>query len=343
MAKSAKNLTLSEWEEFLEEMGEKRFRGRQIFRWIYKQRIDDFNRMPNISLPLRRKLSGEAKLSCLDIVGEEVSLDGTRKFLFKTEKDDFIESVLIFDDDRVTACLSSQVGCKYGCRFCLTGRDGFKRDLDAGEIVEQFLRMEERLEKPVTNIVFMGMGEPLDNYRELVRAIRILMDENGIEFPPRRITVSTSGVIPGIQRLSREGTKVNLAVSLNAADGETRSFLMPINKKYPIEELVDAAFGLPNSRRKWVVFEYVLIKGVNDRLSDAEKLAALVGKKRAKVNLIPFNAHPDVSFQPPEPKRISEFQEILLSHNITTLVRKSKGTDINAACGQLRTFMERSR
>ena len=337
------NLTRADWEALLEEMGEKRFRGMQIFGWIYKQRIRDFSQMSNIPYPLREKLSGMIKFSCLDPVREDVSSDGTRKFLFRTEDGNCIESVLIFDRDRVTACLSSQIGCSLGCRFCLTGRGGFIRNLETGEILEQFLYMEEVLEASITNVVFMGMGEPLNNYRSLIRAIKILVDDIGIGLALRRITVSTAGVIPNIERLGQEDFKVNLAVSLNAADSKTRSALMPIDVKYPMKELIRVALEYLGSRRKWVIFEYVLIGDVNDRPEDAENLAALIGTGRAKINLIPFNAYPGATLKEPKPERVGAFQEILLKHHMTALIRKSKGTDIRAACGQLRAVEEENR
>lgn len=338
-----KNFTRDDWEKFLEEMGEKRFRGTQVFRWIYKQRGGDFSGMSNLPSSLKEKLSDIINISCLDLIREEISRDGTRKFLFRAQDGDFIESVLIFNNGRITACISSQVGCSLGCRFCLTGQGGFTRNLEAGEIVGQFLQMEKVLGKPITNVVFMGMGEPLNNYEALVRAIRILVDDNGIGFPLRRITVSTAGLIPAIKRLGREDFKVNLAISLNASDDKTRSFLMPINRKYPMKELIKAAFEYPGSRRKWVIFEYILIKDVNDSNEDAKRLAVLVGKNRAKINLIPFNACPGTTFKGPDPERVKAFQEILLACHITALLRKSKGVDIRAACGQLRAVEEENR
>jgi 23S rRNA (adenine2503-C2)-methyltransferase len=340
---TGKNFTLADWEKFLQDMGEKRFRAEQIFGWIYKKRAKCFGEMSDLPSSLREKLSLVVNLSCLDLIREEISCDGTRKFLFKANDGNCIESVLIFNRNRVTACLSSQVGCALGCNFCLTGRDGFIRNLETGEIIDQFLGMEEELGEPITNVVFMGMGEPLYNYESLVKAIRILVNDKGIGFPLRRITVSTAGVIPGILRLVREDFKVNLAVSLNAADDKTRSALMPINLKYPMKELIKVALAYPGSRRKWVIFEYILIKNVNDRPEDAIELAGLIGKRRAKINLIPFNPYPGTTLQEPEQESIQTFQEILLSSHITALLRKSKGVDINAACGQLRAVEKGSR
>jgi 23S rRNA (adenine2503-C2)-methyltransferase len=340
---AGKNFTLTDWEEYLESIGEKRFRGQQIFGWIYRQRVKDFAAMSNLSDSLREKLSSMVKLTALELIREEISSDGTRKYLFRTEDGHFIESVLIFNRDRVTACLSSQIGCRLGCQFCLTGQGGFTRNLEAGEIVEQFLQMEEVYGAPITNVVFMGMGEPLNNYDNLVRSIRILINDKGIVFPLRRITVSTAGVIPGIKRLGEEDFKVNLAVSLNAADDKTRSKLMPINKKYSMKELIETALAYPGSRRKWVVFEYILIKDINDRAEDAEKLVRLIGKGQAKINLLTFNPYPGNPLEEPEPERVRAFQEILLNHQITTLLRKSKGADIHAACGQLRAVEQEKR
>lgn len=333
---SGKNFTRTDWEDFLESIGEKRFRGAQVFDWIYRQRVMDFSGMSNLSPALREKLESMVKLSSLDLVREEVSSDGTRKFLFQAHDGNLIESVLIFNQNRVTACLSSQVGCALGCKFCVTGQGGIVRDLEAGEIVDQLLMMEGTLGSPVTNVVFMGMGEPLNNYENLVHSIRILTDDKGIGFPLRRITVSSAGIIPAIKRLGSEDFKVNLAISLNAADDKTRTRLMPINKKYPLKELVKAAFEYICAHRKWVIFEYILIKDVNDRDEDAMNLVKLIGDGRAKINLIPFNPIPGISLQGPEPVRVKAFQEILLNHHITALLRKSKGCDINAACGQLR-------
>jgi 23S rRNA (adenine2503-C2)-methyltransferase len=340
---SGKNFTLTDWEEYLESIGEKRFRGQQIFGWIYRQRVKDFSAMSNLSDSLREKLSSMVKLTTLELIREEISSDGTRKYLFRTADANFIESVLIFNRDRVTACLSSQIGCRFGCKFCLTGRDKFIRNLETGEIVEQFLKMEEAYGAPITNVVFMGMGEPRNNYDNLVRSIRILTDDKGIGFPLRRITVSTAGVIPAIKRLGGEDFKVNLAVSLNAADDKTRNKLMAINKKYPMKELIKTALNYPGSRRKWVVFEYILIKDINDRPEDAKNLVKLIGKGQAKINLLTFNAYPGTSLKEPEPERVRAFQEILLDHHITTLLRKSKGADIHAACGQLRAVEQEKR
>ncbi len=276
------------------------------------------------------------KLSSLQSVREEVSSDGTRKFLFQAADGNLMESVLIFNQNRVTACVSSQVGCALGCKFCLTGRGGIVRNLETGEIVDQFLGMEEILGSSITNVVFMGMGEPLNNYDNLVSSIRILTNDKGIGFPLRRITVSTAGIIPAIKRLGTEDFKVNLAVSLNAADDKTRSSLMPINKKYSMKKLIKAALDYISAHRKWVIFEYILIKDVNDRDEDAINLVKLIGKGQAKINLIQYNPHPECSLEKPEPERVKAFQEILLSHHMTALLRKSKGCDINAACGQLR-------
>ncbi len=331
-----KNFTRTDWEAFLQELGEKRFRGAQVFDWIYRQRAKSFDQMSNLSASLREKLSSAVNLSSLDLVREEVSCDGTRKFLFQAADGELIESVLIFNQNRVTACLSSQIGCSLGCTFCLTGRGGIVRNLEAGEIVDQFLGMEEALGSAITNVVFMGMGEPLNNYENLVRSIRILTDDKGIGFPLRRITVSTAGVIPAIKRLGQEDFRVNLAISLNAADDKTRTSLMPINKKYPMKELIKAALDYISAHRKWVIFEYILIKDVNDRDEDALNLVKLIGKGRAKINLIPYNPHPGSSLEGPEQERVNNFQEILLNHHMTALLRKSKGCDINAACGQLR-------
>ena len=247
-----------------------------------------------------------------------------------------IESVIIPERDHLTLCISSQAGCAMDCRFCLTARQGLKRNLSAAEIIEQVIDVKRSLDttEHLTNIVFMGMGEPLANYDAVIKAVGNLVSEDGMNFSHRKITMSTCGIVPKIKQMGRDIT-VNLAVSLNAADDETRSFLMPINRRYPLNELISACKGFPLPNRRMITFEYILIKGINDSDEDALKLAHLLSGIRAKINLIPLNPFPGSDMSPPSTKKILHFQEILINKNFTAIIRKSKGSDILAACGQL--------
>ncbi len=324
----------------LSELGLKKFRTEQILRWIYCHYASSFDEMTNISKPERELLASHFFIPAPSIIRTETSSDGTRKFLFQLEDDHTIESVLIPEEVRQTLCISSQVGCQQACRFCLTGRGGFLRNLKAHEITDQILEISRILSREdsrgITNIVFMGMGEPLANLDEVLRALKVITAEYGLNFSPRRVTVSTDGLVPEMERLGKSGIKVNLAVSLNATTNEVRDKIMPVNRRYAMEELLRACKRYPLEPRRRITFEYVLLKGVNDTATDARRLAGLLRGIRCKVNLIPFNPFPGSEFDRPDDASVRRFQKILLDHHYTAPVRESRGRDISAACGQLR-------
>ena len=331
-----KDMNPEEIEKFISDLGKEKYRTRQIMKWLYKSGATSFDEMTNLSKDFRTGLSAISRISTLEIVEIQTSKDGTRKVLFKLEDGNFIESVLIPGKNHWTICVSTQAGCKMGCRFCLTGRYGFKRDLLPSEITDQItmLRFNTPEGKNIKNIVMMGMGEPLENYKNTLKAIRIIASDTGMGFSNRRITLSTCGITSMIHQLGKD-VCVNLAVSLNAPDNETRSFLMPINKKYPLEALVKACQEYPMPRRRKLTFEYILIEGVNASREDAERLARLLRGVRCKLNLIPFNEYPGSQFKTPAEADIEAFRNVLIKHNYTAVIRSSRGGDILAACGQL--------
>ncbi len=332
---SLKNLSPKELESTISEIGEKPYRVTQIASWIYGKGVTEIDSMSDIPLSLREFLKQRFQVGySISLVESRVSFDGTEKFLFSLEDQNRIESVLIPEEKRLTLCVSSQVGCAIGCTFCLTGRVGKIRNLRASEILDQFMFVSFLSQKKITNIVFMGMGEPLDNLDNVVRAIKVFTDPRFIGMSPRRITVSTSGIVPGIKRLSEE-VSVNLSVSLNAPNDEIRDVLMPINRRYKISELIACVKEFPLPKGKILTFEYVLLKGVNDLPHHAHQLARLIREVRCKVNIIPFNPAPPLQYQSPDMERILEFQKILISYGINAKIRKSRGRDILGACGQL--------
>jgi 23S rRNA (adenine2503-C2)-methyltransferase len=330
-------LSRAQLNAWLAERGIASFRGQQIRRWIFNAQADSFEEMTNLKKDIRELLTEHFTIPRLRVVTVENSEDGCCKFLFELADGHRIESVLIPERTHDTVCISSQVGCAQGCRFCLTSHMGFIRNLTAGEIVAQVRDIKHFLgkENKLTNIVFMGMGEPLANCVNVRTAIGNLVDEkDGMGFSPRKITVSTSGLVPKLSALAEE-PQVQIAVSLNAVDNETRTRLMPINRKYPIETLLEACWSLPLAPRRKVTFEYILMKGLNDSEAHARKLSSLLRASKAKVNLIPFNPHDGCDFQRPDEGTVLKFQNILLNSKFTTNIRLSKGTDISAACGQL--------
>ncbi len=331
-----KDMSARETEAWAVSQGLPPYRGRQIRQWILGRHVASFDEMTNIPKTLRARLKETAILSPLEPDRTLTSRDGTRKFLFKLRDGHFIESVLIPEKDHFTLCISSQAGCAMNCRFCLTGRQGLKRNLHASEIVEQVIHVKRGMETPerLTNIVFMGMGEPLHNYDAVVKAVRNLVDADGMNFSHRKVTLSTCGLVPEMDRLGRD-VSVNLAVSLNAADDATRDRLMPVNRKYPLKTLISACRRFPLPNRRMITFEYILISGVNDRDADALNLVRLLSDLRAKINLIPLNPHSGSDLSPPDRETVLHFQEILLRRHFTAIIRKSKGADILAACGQL--------
>ena len=323
---------------WLEERHIESYRAAQVFKWIYLRQVDRFDLMTDIAKDIRTLLEDHFTIDRLQIENIETSKDGSRKYLFTLKDEKRIESVLIPERDHYTLCTSSQVGCAQGCRFCLTARGGLQRNLSKAEIVSQVRDVKNELDdsKPLSNVVFMGMGEPLANYKNLVAAIEIITDSRfGLGFAGRRVTVSTAGLVPRLASLGRD-TKVNLAVSLNAADNHTRDRLMPINRKYPIEKLLEACRLFPLTGGRRITFEYVLLKNVNDSNEDARRLAKLLRPIKSKINLIPFNSHEGCPFQRPDEDAIVRFQNILIDRNYTVIIRRSKGQDISAACGQLR-------
>ena len=330
----------TELEDLAVELGASRYRGRQLATWIYRKGVVDLDAMTDLSKELRSALAERVEIRLPDVERVTPSQDGSRKLVFRLPDGARISAVLMPDDERITLCLSTQVGCGFGCTFCLTGTMGLERNLTAGEIVGQLIVAKGMLEgeaRRVTHLVFMGMGEPLANYEALVTSLRILTDAKlGIGHSPRRITVSTVGLVKGIERLGRENLKVNLAISLHAADDETRDRLMPVNRSWNLEALMAAVRKYPLAPRQRVFFEYVLLDGVNDSPEAAVRLARLLRGVRAKVNLIPFNDWEGAAFSRPPIARILAFQAALLDAGITTTVRWSKGEDIGAACGQLR-------
>lgn len=332
-----KSMTRAELTAYLRaELGESRFRGDQVFRWLHAKRVRSVDAMTDLSKALRGRLADTTRVGGLALEDVMLARDGTRKLLLRTAAGDRIESVIIPMEDRITQCVSSQVGCKIGCRFCLTARMPLRRNLAASEIVDQVLWAQEILgdEARVSNLVYMGMGEPLDNYDQVVRSLHILMDELGQNFSSRRITVSTSGVVPKIARLGADAP-VNLAVSLNATTDEQRTAVIPINKVWNIAALMAALRAFPLAARRRITIEYVLLAGVNDREEDARRLTRLLAGLRCKVNLIPFNPWPGAPYDRPSEEAVDAFGAILRDASYVVTIRYSKGEDIGAACGQL--------
>ena len=332
-----KNFTEEQFVRWLGQYGIAPYRAGQVLRWIYHRGVHSFSEMTDISKGLRNFLSERLAISRPQTEQVQTSKDGSRKYLFRLKDGQHIESVLIPEPGHRTLCISSQVGCGMGCKFCLTGRGGLVRNLEPSEIISQVCAVRDDLQDPssLTNIVFMGMGEPLANYNSVVQAIRTITANNGLQFSNRRVTLSTAGLAPRIDDLGRD-VRVSLAVSLNAADNTTRNKLMPINRTYPIEMLLSACRTFPLPSRRTIMFEYVLIAGVNDTPMDAERLAELLRPMRAKINLIPFNPYEGTEFRRPEEGSILSFQKVLLDRHYTAIIRYSKGGDIGAACGQLR-------
>jgi len=348
---------------YCEQLGEKRFRSTQLFRWIHQKGVADPDAMSDLALSLRTKLKQGAGVVGLPVVSEQVARDGTIKWLFDVGGGNAVETVFIPESDRGTLCVSSQAGCAVGCRFCSTGHQGFSRNLSTGEILAQLWHAEFELrrrlalppgERAITNVVMMGMGEPLQNYAALVPALRVMLDDHGYGLSRRRVTVSTSGVVPMIDRL-RDDCPVALAVSLHAPDDALRNDLVPLNRKYPLAELLASCTRyLDRAPRDFITFEYCMLDGVNDRPEQAEALLALVakagpngGELPCKFNLIPFNPFPESGLVRSSPERVAAFAAVLQQAGKVTTIRRTRGDDIAAACGQLagevqdRTHVER--
>jgi 23S rRNA (adenine2503-C2)-methyltransferase len=331
------SMELAELEAALEARGHPRFHARQIFHWIYAKGVADFERMTDLSKTLRPALAAQFRISTPSLVGQDTSTDGTVKFLLALDDHRQIESVFIPDTPSQTFCISTQVGCAMKCGFCLTGKMGLVRNLTAGEIAGQvrLLAAELHLLETKFNIVLMGMGEPLHNYDNTMKALRILNDAHGLAISPKRVTLSTVGVLPALDRLATEPLMPNLAISLHATTEDQRDALVPVNRKYGLAEILDAARKFPARRRNRITFEYVLLRGVNDTAADARRLVRLLGNIRCKVNLIPLNEAAGIHFERPSDERVNAFAKILADAGVTVSVRKSRGRDIRAACGQL--------
>ena len=336
MKTDLKSLDAAQTEAWALQMGLEPYRGRQIRHWLLNRLAGSFDDMTDLPKSLRQRLKQSVDIFPLTHLKTELSGDGTQKTLFGLKDGHTIESVLIPERDHYTLCLSSQAGCAMGCRFCATGQKGLKRNLTAAEILEQAIWIRRTMDRPdrLTNVVLMGMGEPLANYEAVIIAIRNLISEDGLNFSHRKVTLSTSGLVPEMVRLAKDVT-VNLAVSLNAADDDVRSFLMPVNRIYPLDALIAACRRFPLPNRRMLTFEYILINGINDRDKDARNLVALLRDLKAKINLILFNPFPGTDFTPPPMDQALRFQQHLVDHHYTTIIRKSKGRDIAAACGQL--------
>jgi 23S rRNA (adenine2503-C2)-methyltransferase len=330
-------LELSELELFVETLGHKKFHARQIYQWIWKRGVTDFGSMTNLSRELRTALEEKATISLPEVEQHALSEDGTQKFALRLSDGKRIEAVFIPDTPKQTFCVSTQVGCAMGCAFCLTGKMGLIRHLTAAEIAGQvrlLARSTNLLDKPF-NIVLMGMGEPLQNYDNTMKAMRMLNQKEGFDMHPKRVTLSTVGLVPQMDRLAQEELMPNLAVSLHAATEETRAAIVPVNKKYTMQDVVDACKRFPLSKRRRIMFEYVMLAGVNDSDADARKLVKVLSGVKAKVNLLPLNAAPGIPFERPSDDRINTFAKILADRGLMVSVRKSRGRDIRAACGQL--------
>jgi len=362
-----KNLNLKELEEILTCWGLRPFHARQIFAWIYKKGANDFSLMSDLSSALRKKLAENFTLLDLKLVKKLKSKDGTEKFLFALKDKNLIEAVIIPAEGRVTGCVSTQVGCKFACRFCASGLLGFKRDLTCAEMIEEVLYAEwsnssryssasrssisekdyirdlkNNSQNGLTHLVFMGIGEPLDNYDNVLKAIRIINSKESLNMGARHITISTCGIIPGINKLANEDLQIELSVSLHAADDKTRSFIMPINKKYPLKELTAVCKKYIQKTNRQITFEYVLIKGINSDLESAKNLSKIVKDLNlCKVNLIPANFIKEYNIEPPNKLEILLFKDYLLQQNVNVTSRKARGQDIEAACGQLRLRYEK--
>ncbi len=328
------------------------FRSKQIYHWIYQKYVDSFEEMKNIPKDIKEVLSKDYTINPFEVVKIETSKDGSKKYLFRCKDGYTVESVLlpmkkeqrdedgkIVSETKYSICVSTQVGCKIGCAFCLTAKEGFKRDLTAGEIVAQVLQIKKDNSIPHNrrvNIVYMGMGEPLDNITNVSKAIKIFKDPDGLEIGARRQTISTSGLSSQIEKLGKMNLGVLLAISLHAVDDELRERLMPINRAYNIDSVISAVKNFPIDSRKRVMFEYLVIRDINDDIKSAKKLVKLLHGIKAKVNLIYFNPYPNSPFQRPSQKKMFEFKEYLNNHSVLCTIRQSKGLDISAACGQLK-------
>lgn len=334
--KNIKDYTLEKLKEELKNLGEKPFRAEQIFKWIYQDQVKSFDEMTNLSLSLREKLKEEYTLCNYNIIKKQESADGTKKYLFDVLDGNAIETVLMEYHHGKTICVSSQIGCKMGCKFCASTGIAFVRSLTAGEIVEQIIAVEQDIQDRISNIVFMGIGEPLDNYENVIKAIRIINHPKGLNIGARHISVSTSGLVPRIYDLAKENIPCTLSISLHATNNEKRSAMMPVNNAYPIEELIKACKDYIATTNRRISFEYALAKDNNDNLEDAKELIKLLKGMLCHVNLIPINKIENGKFIKSTNENIIKFRDYLNEHGIVATIRRELGSDIDAACGQLR-------
>ncbi len=328
-------LTKEELEELVTKLGEPSYRADQLLHWMHKLNVLDYSKMTNLPKSLREKLEEKYPFLPVNILEEKRSFDGTIKLLIQLADNEKIETVIMPYEDRTTVCISSQVGCPLNCSFCQTGKIGFIRNLTATEIIRQLKIARKYVTDKRLNVVFMGMGEPMLNIKEVIKASRIMTAQWGMDISKRRLTISTAGIVPGIYELGKSGLGVNLSISLNATTDEVRNKLMPINKKYPIKSIIKACRDFPLKKSRRITFEYVMIKNVNDSEEDALRLVKLLKGIKSKVNLIPYNSIKSVDFEKSDMDTILKFQEILFSHNISAFIRDSRGVDIEGACGQL--------
>lgn len=343
-------LTADDLTTLFKESGQTAYRAKQVLEWIYTHRTDSIDSMLNLSVALREELKEKYRLKPLEHISTQGSEDTTRKYLFKLHDGRYVETVLIpaspalYGDpsDRHTACVSSQVGCAYGCKFCASGLDGFTRNLTADEIVGQLMAVEELSGRKINNVVFMGMGEPLANFKNLNQALDIITGSWGMNIGARHITISTSGLAPMIKKLADRPQQIRLAISLHGATNETRDKIMPVNSKWKIEELFEALHYYKSKSKKRITFEYILIKGINDEFEQAKILAKRAKALGALVNLIPYNTVEGLDWERPEEDHCYKFRDIVRAHDVTTTLRIEKGHDIDAACGQLRLKQEKS-
>jgi 23S rRNA (adenine2503-C2)-methyltransferase len=342
--RSIYGLSLQELESWCNARGEKAYRARQLFQWVYRKRVDDLDQMSDLAAEFRKGLAERFYISCLQVVKRTGSKDTTQKFLFALKDGAFVESVLIpaspalygAPSDRKTICVSTQVGCAYGCKFCASGLDGWTRNLESGEIVEQIAAVERASGEKINNIVFMGMGEPLANYANLIKAVEIINAPWGIGIGARHITISTSGLAPKIRELAEQPLQVRLAISLHGATDSVRQTIMPVNRKYNIATLMEACAYYRQRKHQKITFEYILINDVNDSLDQAVELSGLAKRLEAKINLIPYNTVQGLTWSRPSETRQRAFLRLLRNRGVDATIRREKGHDINAACGQLR-------
>jgi len=332
-----RNITYDELVRYLKGINEKSFHADQIFEWIYQKQVWDFDKMSNLASVLRARLKKDYIFFEPVVLQKDISSDGTTKILFELKDKEKVETVLIPTPTRATVCVSTQAGCKFDCRFCASGIGGWNRNLDCAEILDQILYMKKIAKaKPLSHIVFMGVGEPLDNYDNLIKAVRTINSSKGINIAARRITISTCGLIPKIEKLAGEGMQIELAVSLHGSSNESRNVLMPINKKYPVEELIEACRRYNKATKRQITFEYIMIKDVTCTDEAARELGRLLKGLLCKINLIPYNPVDEFEHEPPSRNKMFSFRNHLQKFGIFATIRQPRGQDVSAACGQLR-------